>query len=76
MDLFDPKPELNKRDGQPMPKYFTDLVAISAHGGLMGTPFKFAPAGNCGVEYSETHSAYGLLCRRYRRRAVDVHRAQ
>src|SRR5262245_60607939 len=53
MDLFDPKPELNKRDGQPMPKYFTDLVAISRHGGLLGTPFKFAPAGQCGVEYSE-----------------------
>src|SRR5579863_5829680 len=27
MDLFDPKPELTKRDGQPPPKYFTDLVA-------------------------------------------------
>jgi hypothetical protein len=53
MDLFDPKPELNKRDGQAMPKYFTDLVAISAHGGLLGTPYKFAPAGQCGVEYSE-----------------------
>src|SRR5258708_6617615 len=53
MDLFDPKPELNKRDGQPMPKYFTDLVAISAHGNLLGTPFKFAPAGSCRVEYSE-----------------------
>jgi hypothetical protein len=53
MDLFDPKPELNKRDGQPMPKYFTDLVAISQHGGLMGTPHKFAPAAKCGVEYSE-----------------------
>jgi len=36
-----------------MPKYFTDLVAISAHGNLLGTPFKFAPAGQCGVEYSE-----------------------
>lgn len=53
MDLLDPKPELNKRDGQPMPKYFTDLVAISQHGGLMGTPHKFAPAGQCGVEYSD-----------------------
>ena len=53
MDLFDPKPELNQRDGQPMPKYFTDLVAISSHGGLLGTPYKFAPAGTCGVEYSE-----------------------
>jgi len=53
MDLFDPKPELNQRDGQPMPKYFSDLVAISSHGGLLGTPHKFAPAGQCGVEYSE-----------------------
>jgi Protein of unknown function (DUF1501) len=53
MDLFDPKPELNRRDGQEMPKYFTDLVAISAHGGLLGTPHKFAPAGSCGVDYSE-----------------------
>src|SRR5687768_15147440 len=53
MDLLDPKPELTKRDGQPMPKYFTDLVAISAHGGLLGVPFRFHPAGQCGVEYSE-----------------------
>ena len=53
MDLFDPKPELNKRNGKPMPKYFTDLVKISSHGNLLGTPFKFRPAGKCGVEYSE-----------------------
>ena len=53
VDLLDPKPELNARDGQPMPKYFTDLVKISAHGNLLGSPFKFAPAGQCGVEYSE-----------------------
>ncbi len=53
MDLFDPKPELNRRDGQPMPDYFTDLVAITRHGGLLGTPYKFKPAGECGIEYSE-----------------------
>ncbi|MFO0817296.1 MAG: DUF1501 domain-containing protein [Pirellulales bacterium] len=53
MDLLDPKPELNRRDGQPMPKYFTDLVKISAHGNLLGSPFKFQKAGQCGVEYSE-----------------------
>ncbi len=52
VDLFDPKPELNKRDGQESPKYFTDQ-ALSRHGGLLGTPFKFKPAGQCGVEYSE-----------------------
>lgn len=53
VDLLDPKPELTKRNGQPMPKYFTDLVKISAHGNLLGSPFKFAPAGQCGLEYSE-----------------------
>ena len=53
MDLLDPKPELTKRDGQPMPKYFTDLVKISSHGNLLGSPFKFQKAGECGVEYSE-----------------------
>lgn len=53
MDLLDRKPELNKRDGQPMPEHFKDLVAISSHGGLLGSPFKFQPAGECGVEYSE-----------------------
>ncbi len=53
MDLLDPKPELNRRHGQPMPESFTDLVKISQHGALLGSPFKFAPAGQCGVEYSE-----------------------
>ncbi len=53
MDLLDPKPELNKHDGQPMPDYFTDLVTLTAHGGLLGTPYRFHPAGECGVEYSE-----------------------
>lgn len=53
MDLFDPKPELTKRDGQPMPSYFTDLVALSAHGGLLGVPFKFHKSGQSGIEFSE-----------------------
>ena len=53
MDLLDPKPELTKRNGQPMPKYFTDLVKLTAHGNLLGSPFKFRPYGECGVEYSE-----------------------
>jgi uncharacterized protein (DUF1501 family) len=53
MDLLDPKPELNARSGQPMPAYFTDLVKLTAHGNLMGTPYKFHQSGKCGVEYSE-----------------------
>ena len=50
MDLLDPKPELNRRNGQKMPKYFTDLVKISRHGNLLGSPYKFGPAGESGVE--------------------------
>lgn len=53
MDLLDPKPELTARNGQPMPKYFTDLVKISAHGNLLGSPFKFQKYGQSGIEYSE-----------------------
>jgi hypothetical protein len=53
MDLLDPKPELNRRHGQPMPASFDDLVKLTPHGDLLGSPFKFAPAGQCGVEYSE-----------------------
>ncbi len=53
VDLLDPKPELNRRNGQPMPDYFTDRVRLTQHGNLLGTPFRFLRWGQCGVEYSE-----------------------
>src|SRR5262245_24473415 len=53
VDLLDPKPELNRRNGQPMPAYFTDRVRLTQHGNLLGTPFRFRPHGQSGVEYSE-----------------------
>jgi hypothetical protein len=53
MDLLDPKPELNRQDGKPMPKSFTDLVKISRHGNLLGSPYKFRPAGESGIPFSE-----------------------
>src|SRR6476620_8268785 len=49
MDLLDPKPELNARNGQAMPAYFTDLVKLTAHGNLLGTPYKFQKYGQSGV---------------------------
>ena len=52
MDLLDPKPMLNKHNGEPMPAEFKELVKISRHGGLMGTPFKFHRHGESGVEFS------------------------
>ena len=51
VDTFDPKPELARMDGQPMPgpKIKTD----SATGGLMASPFKFRKYGQSGIEVSE-----------------------
>jgi hypothetical protein len=53
VDLLDPKPELARRDGQPTPKFFTDLVKLTAHGNLLGSPYRFHKSGACGVEFSE-----------------------
>ena len=53
VDLLDPKPELDKRNGQPMPDYFTDRVKLTQHGALLGSAFKFAPAGECGTPFAD-----------------------
>ncbi len=57
MDLFDPKPILNRLDGEPLPEslwekmQFAFLEKETAR--LMGTPRKFAPHGECGMELSD-----------------------
>jgi Protein of unknown function (DUF1501) len=52
VDLFDAKPELSKRHGQPYPgeleTHFHQQV-----GKLLGSPFKFKRAGQSGMELSE-----------------------
>lgn len=53
MDLFDPKPLLEKHDGEPFPgevKY--DNVA-QASSKIFGSPWSFSPRGQCGMELSE-----------------------
>ncbi len=53
MDMFDPKPMLTKYDGQKFPediKY--DNVAQSSSK-VFGSPWKFSPRGQCGMELSE-----------------------
>jgi len=52
MDLFDPKPELNKRHGQ---KYEGDLEVHfnNQAGNVLGSPYKFHPHGESGIELSE-----------------------
>jgi hypothetical protein len=53
VDLFDPKPELTKRH---LENYTGDIKydnAAEASAKLFGSPWKFAPRGNCGMELSE-----------------------
>jgi hypothetical protein len=54
MDLFDPKPELARMDGRPYPgSQKVETLSPSASGNLLGSPFRFAPAGECGMLLSE-----------------------
>ena len=57
VDTFDPKPELTRRDGQPMPgpKIQTDR----ASGNLMRSPFSFRKYGQSGIEVSEIFRKVG-----------------
>lgn len=54
MDLFDPKPELDKRHGQP---YFDKIAGEVENpgeaGAIMRSPFKFAQHGQCGMWVSD-----------------------
>jgi len=52
MDLFDPKPELNKRDGQDHPGSL-EIHFDKQAGKLLKSPFAFRPVGQSGIELSE-----------------------
>ncbi|MBI2825033.1 MAG: DUF1501 domain-containing protein [Planctomycetia bacterium] len=52
MDLFDPKPELTSHDGQPYPGEL-EVHFHEQKGNLLASPFKFHPAGHCGMPLSE-----------------------
>jgi Protein of unknown function (DUF1501) len=56
VDTFDPKPELKRLDGQPLPASFqsTDLklqFMKASDGKLLGSPFEFARHGASGLEF-------------------------
>ena len=56
LDLFDPKPELTRMDGKPLPPSVTNgqrLAFIRADAAVMGPQFKFAKHGQCGMEISD-----------------------
>ena len=53
MDLFDPKPELQKRSGQQHAEQVEAFQPGSQDNTLLGSPFKFKKHGSSGIEISE-----------------------
>ena len=56
MDLFDPKPELQRWHGKPLPESRTKdlkLAFIKPTATVLGSSFKFEKRGQCGMELSE-----------------------
>ena len=53
MDLTDPKPELTRLDGKEYSGDITYSFVNRASKALLGSPWTFAPRGECGTELSE-----------------------
>lgn len=54
VDLFDPKPALEKYAGQPPGRDLaSEIRAVAQAGGMMPSPFKFSRHGKSGLEVSE-----------------------
>src|SRR5438105_1981408 len=53
VDLFDPKPELQKRHGQRHPGHVESFQPGSHENLLMGCAYKFRRHGQCGMDFSE-----------------------
>ncbi len=53
MDLFDPKPELQKWHGKPYTAGELETHFDKQRGNVLGSPFKFEKHGQCGMELCE-----------------------
>ena len=56
LDLFDPKPELEKWDGKPLPASLTkdlDLAFTKPNAAVMASRRSFQKYGRCGMEWSD-----------------------
>jgi hypothetical protein len=53
MDLFDPKPELKRRDGQTPGEGYVNQVDPKKTGAWLGSPFAFQACGQSGMMLSE-----------------------
>jgi hypothetical protein len=61
VDLFDPKPELQKRDGQKHPGKVVSFQPGSQSNLLMASAYKFHKHGRCGMEFSELLPHLGAM---------------
>ena len=56
LDLFDPKPEMKKWDGQPLPESMTKnlkLAFIKPNAKVWASPIEFKKYGQSGIEFSD-----------------------
>jgi len=56
LDLFDPKPELKKWHGKPLPESMTSqlkLAFIKPNAAVLASPREFKPYGQSGIEFSD-----------------------
>ena len=61
IDLFDPKPALDKLDGKKFPGEVKYDNAAQASAKVMASPWKFKPHGECGMELSELLPHLGAI---------------
>jgi hypothetical protein len=60
MDLFDPKPELQKRAGQTIPRS-VELYQMGNSDKILGSPFKSIKRGQCGMDLAEVMPHVGAI---------------
>lgn len=61
IDLWDYKPELQRRSGQQAPAELDAVTFQGSNGALMGSPWGFKPGGQCGKMVSELLPQLGGL---------------
>ena len=72
MDLFDPKPLLNRLDGQPLPPSFGKIHSqfLEADPLCLGSHRKWGKYGQSGMDMSDLVPHLHAACRRHRADAL------
>ena len=76
MELFDPKPELNRRAGEVYATRVEMFQTGSEANKLLACPFKFHRRGQCGMELSEVIPHLGSIADDVLPGALDAQRPQ